>query len=523
MSATPPDIVPRAWLTVLWLAISARPSRAVSALVTLVRGKRVRAWNQLCLAAADNPHYYSRWVAVAEPALLPRPSAAAQGLIGAVLLDGDDQRGDDRSVTKASLVRAFGRDLPIFDETMPLPASGRPQWLLPMHAGDIVSPALGTVLADRLCDAAARLVYWDEDRLVAGRRTWPWMKPDWDPLLFGSHDGLTGSCVLRADAIPSGGSIDWAALALATAGEPPSPLHIPLILTHRRQAPVPLARIAGGVPPVSISIIIPTRDQADLLETCMAGLAQTRFPGDHDIIVIDNDSQEPRTLGLLQQLKDSGRARILSQPGPFNFAAMINAGVAAAHGDLVCLLNDDVEIISPDWLERMATWAVREDIGAVGARLLYPNGTLQHAGVALGIGGAAGHVDKGARPAPVEFAPWQNATRTVSAVTAACLLISRAKFIAAGGLDEKNFAVDFNDVDFCLRLGARGLRTVYCADATLIHHESLSRGTIRKDAELVRFERELAMLRERWGTTTIVDPYHSPLFRRQCERCLLAF
>lgn len=510
-------------MTVLLLAITARPARAYRALRALITGKRVRGWNQLCLAAADNPHYYSRWVTVAEPALLPPPSPIPNGLFGAVLLDGDARPGHDREHTRASLIRAFGADIVLFDNANPLPPSGRPAWLLPIRAGDTVSPALGAVLAARLPAAVTRLAYWDEDQLVAGHRTLPWIKPDWDPLLFGGHDGLTGSCVLRADAVPASGSTDWAALALAIAGERPSPHHIPLILTHRREAPAPLPRITGSVPPVSITVIIPTRDQADLLETCMAGLDQTRFPGEHDIIIIDNDSQEPRTLSILRRLQESGRARILPQPGPFNFAAMINAGVAAAQGDLVCLLNDDVEIVSPDWIERMAAWAVRDEIGAVGARLLFPDGTLQHAGVALGIGGAAGHVDKGAVPTPVDFAPWQNTTRTVSAVTAACMLISRAKFLAAGGLDAENFAIDFNDVDFCIRLGERGLRSVYCADATLIHHESLSRGTIRKDADLVRFERELAMLRERWGTTTIIDPHHSPLFRRQCERCLLAF
>jgi GT2 family glycosyltransferase len=270
-------------------------------------------------------------------------------------------------------------------------------------------------------------------------------------------------------------------------------------------------------------VIIPTRDRAELLESCLSGLLSTRFPGEREIIVVDNDSREPRTKALLEHLEAAEGVRVIARPGPFNFAALINAGVASARGDLVCLLNNDVEITSPDWLLPMAALAMRENIGAVGARLLYPDGAIQHAGVALGIGDAAGHVDKGVKPVPGEFAPWHGETRTVSAVTAACLLVDRAKFVEVGGMDEGTFAVDFNDVDLCLKLGARSWHTVYCAQATLIHHESRSRGKTHHGANLARFEQELSALRARWGTGAIVDPHHSPLFRRQSEQCLLAF
>jgi GT2 family glycosyltransferase len=201
----------------------------------------------------------------------------------------------------------------------------------------------------------------------------------------------------------------------------------------------------------------------------------------------------------------------------------VNFAAAQVQNDLLLFLNNDTEVISPDWLAEMASFAVRPDIGAVGARLLYPDGAIQHAGVALGIGGAAGHVDKGVQPFPGAFAPWHDETRIVSAVTAACLLVDRAKFVDVGGMDDVNFTIDFNDVDLCLRLAARGWRTVYCAQATLIHHESRSRGKTHHGADLARFERELAMLRTRWGTEAAIDPHHSPLFRRQSERCLLAF
>lgn len=518
MPTSPAGTVPRAWLTVLRLAIAGRPGLALSGLTSLLRGKRVRAWNRLCLAAAEHPRYYADWIRVAEPSLLPRRAKITDsGLVGAIILDGDN------AATRASLEASFGPGLAIFDASSAIPASNRPAWLLPIRAGDQVSPALGAVLADQLHGCPARLVYWDEDQQIQGRRGKPWIKPDWDSLLFAAHDGLVGSCVLRADAVRNEAVADWSALSLAVAESGPAPLHLPLVLTHRSAPRIKAAQPPTvSAPPVAISVIIPTRDRAELLDPCLTGLLSTRFPGAREIIVVDNDSREPRTKALFKRMEARG-VRVIAQPGPFNFAALINAGAASARGDLICLLNNDVEITASDWLQPMAALAVRDDIGAVGARLLYPNGAIQHAGVALGIGDAAGHVEKGVKPLPSEFAPWHGETRTVSAVTAACLLVSRTKFAEVGGMDEQIFAVDFNDVDLCLKLAARGWRTVYCAQATLVHHESLSRGESHQGADLVRFKQELAALRARWDTGNIVDPYHSPLFRRQSERCLLAF
>ncbi|WP_404711403.1 glycosyltransferase [Sphingomonas sp. MMS24-J13] len=519
MPAQLAGVVPRAWRTVLGLALTARPGETILALVELLRGRRVRGWNLLSLAAARHRRYYAAWIAAAEPALQPaapaNPGLASPVSVGAVVIGGSS------SVTGASLIAAFGRDMPIFDGTAPLPAS-RPAWLLPIRAGDRVAVALGSVLDAHLGEGAPTLIYWDEDRLDKGRRTEPWIKPDWDPILFGTHDGLIGSCLLRSDTLGEDPITDWTALAYALANGSDA-RHLPRILTHRAASRIAAPRQHVANPPVAISVIVPTRDRADLLQTCLDGLSRTHFPGEREIIVVDNDSRDPRTRALLAQLAASGAARVVPQHGPFDFAALCNAGVATAHGELVCLLNNDIEIIAPDWLEQMAAWAVRDEIGAVGARLLYPDGAIQHAGVAIGIGGAAGHVEKGALPQPGVFAPWHDETRTVSAVTAACLLVARDKFIAVDGMDAERFTIDFNDVDLCLRLAARGWRTVYCAAATLIHHESRSRGTTRHGADLARFERELAALRSRWDTRDVRDPYHNPLFRRQSERCLLAF
>jgi GT2 family glycosyltransferase len=507
--------VPQAWRTVLRLALTARPFRTAQALMDLLHGRRVRGWNLLSLAASRHRRYYAAWIKAAEPSPPAGPSITP-GSIGAVLI------GGDCAATRASLAAALGSGAPIFDGDVPLPPA-LPRWLLPIRAGDRVATALGDALAPHLAGDAPLAIYWDEDQLEAGHRTAPWIKPGWDPLLFGAHDGLVGSCLLRADEVGDEPIADWAALAYGVANRSATPLHLPYILTHRATSRTAAPRRRGDVPPVSISVIVPTRDRAELLETCLDGLSRTRFPGTREIIVIDNDSREPRTKALLAEITASGLARVLEQPGPFNFAALTNAGVAAAQGELICLLNNDIEITAPDWLEQMAMLAVRDQTGAVGARLLYPDGAIQHAGVAIGIGGAAGHVEKGALPKPGAFAPWHDETRTVSAVTAACLLVARDKFLAVGGMDADSFEIDFNDVDLCLRLAARGWDTIYCASATLIHHESRSRGTTRHGDDLIRFERELETLRARWNTRDALDPYHSPLFRRQSERCLLSF
>lgn len=508
-----PRPIPRAWPTVVRLALAARPAAGLRGLLALLRRKRVRGWTILANAAAAHPGCYAAWIDRAEPALLPAPVPSRSLSIGALLIGGDD------AATRQSLRRAFGPDMPVFVDTLPVE---RPTWLLPIRSGDRVAPALGAVLADRLADCAAPLAYWDEDRWDGAARTTPWIKPDWDPVLFGAVNGLTSACVVRGDGLDLADLTTGEALArLAVEGA--RPCHIPLILTHRAQARRASVRVAPPAPPVSVSVIVPTRDRAELLETCLAGLVATRFPGPHEIIVVDNDSHEPETLALFDRVTADGTARVLRHPGSFNFAAMNNAAAAVATGELLCLLNNDIEMRDPDWLLPMVPLALDPRTGAVGAQLRYPDGTIQHAGVALGIGGAAGHVDKGVTPAPGAFTPWHAETRTVSAVTAACLVVRADRFARVGGMDADTFAVDFNDVDLCLRLGARGWRTIYCAEAVLVHHESKSRGIGHVGAARVRFDRELAALRARWGTQSTLDPYHSPLFRRQSERCLLAF
>jgi GT2 family glycosyltransferase len=270
----------------------------------------------------------------------------------------------------------------------------------------------------------------------------------------------------------------------------------------------------GDLPPVTV--VIPTRNRVDLLQTCLNGVGATDYPN-IEVIVVDNDSDDPRTLDLLANL-DPARYRVLRYAGEFNYSAINNHAVSEANGRLVCLLNNDIEVIEPNWLATMAVQALRKEVGAVGARLLYPDGRIQHAGVVIGMGGAAGHAHRLLRPDEEGYHRRHALPQFVSAVTAACLVVARERFLAVGGLDEKNFPVAFNDVDLCMRLNRSGYQSLYEPRATLIHHESISRGLDRDPIGAARLAGELAALKRLWGTEEGIDPFHHPELSRASER-----
>ncbi len=236
-----------------------------------------------------------------------------------------------------------------------------------------------------------------------------------------------------------------------------------------------------------------------------------------EIVIADNDSREPSTLQYLEEVVEDPRVRVVRWPHPFNYSAINNFAAGFANGQLLCLLNNDIEIVEPDWLTEMVREILQPGVGAVGARLLYPDRSIQHAGVAIGIGNAAGHAHR-ALPegAPGYFAQALIA-RGASAVTGACLLVQKRSFEAVGGLDEVRLAVAYNDVDFCLKLRKLGLRNIYTPAATLIHHESKSRGSDFAPEHNERYMRELAVFQERWGTKQIIDPWHHPRLERGSE------
>jgi GT2 family glycosyltransferase len=451
-----------------------------------------------------------------------------------------------------------------------LSSAGNDTWLVPVRAGDVLAPWCGRALAYAgEHSQGCRIVYWDCDEATSGVRRDPWIKGGWDPLLYLARDSLSGACALHAAAVREAAALlgeleekpirdepldeeTLAALAMEMVCTQPAPAHVPLILTHRgarqthlvpfwprlvaRRWPDPVAVFESTVvssfhrvvPPSpqswpAVSIIIPTRDKVELLSACFDGLARLRYPGACEIIVVDNGTTEPEALRLMAMREAEGIIRVIRDDGPFNFAGLNNRAAEQATGDVLCLLNNDVEARDGDWLATMVRHAVRPDIGAVGALLLYPDGSVQHAGVAIGTGGAAGHLARGIMPDDPAYFAWHGVTRSVSAVTAACLVVRREAYLKVGGLDDEAFAVAFNDVDFCLRLRRQGMRNVFVAQSCLVHHESVSRGKDHAPANLARFTGELARFRERWGSEEYEDPHYSPLFSRSAEPCLLAF
>ena len=407
--------------------------------------------------------------------------------------------------------------------------SGSP-WLMVIEAGSQVAAGAAAAYRSAMTDPAVRVIYSDDDLIDKwGRRTAPHFKPDWNSELFRHFDYVTGSCVVRVDHEELGAVVDchdWAARLVASAATVGRTHHLQQVLFHRATRVDPPAtaqplRPHAGLP--LVSVIVPTRNRVELLRTCLDGLAGTNYPK-LEIIVVDNDSDDPETLAYLTTISSgmAPQAVVLRHSGPFNYSAINNQAVKAANGQLICLLNNDIEMLSPDWLAIMATQALRDDVGAVGAQLLYPDGRIQHAGVVIGVGNAAGHAHRFIRPSDHGYFRRHAMPQFTAAVTAACLVVQRDRFLAVGGLDEQNFAVAFNDVDLCLKLSERGWQSLYEPRAALIHHESVSRGNDLDPVGAARFAGELAALQRIWKTDEIVDPFHHPNLSRSSEQFAIA-
>jgi GT2 family glycosyltransferase len=261
-------------------------------------------------------------------------------------------------------------------------------------------------------------------------------------------------------------------------------------------------------PPPLVSLIIPTRDKLDLLKTCVESiLALTSYPN-YEILVVDNQSSERETLDYMRSLQTRERVSVLHHDQPFNYSAINNWAARRASGEIIGLVNNDIEVISPDWLDEMASQAWRPEVGAVGAMLYYPDDRIQHAGVILGLGGIANHAYAGLPKGYAGHGGRARVCQYLSAVTAACLLVRRDVFDQVGGLDEK-LQVAFNDVDFCLRLREAGYWNIWTPFAELYHHESASRGTEDSPEKIERFLGEVALMEQRWRHLLRVDPAYN--------------
>ncbi|MGU8083607.1 glycosyltransferase [Burkholderia pyrrocinia] len=426
--------------------------------------------------------------------------------------------------------------------------------ILPEHALYMVVKAINE-------HPGARLFYSDEDKLTPeGQRIAPYFKSDWNPELFltqnlFSHLGVYETALVREvggfrKGFEGSQDHDLAMRCIENAGHD-AVHHIPHILYHWRIIPgstaasgseKPYALTAGiraveehlqrvGVkasvsqaasdiglirvryatpePAPLVSIVIPTRDGVELLRQCVESIFERSTYPNFEIVIVDNGSIKPETLTYFDLLRARPNVRVLRDDRPFNFSALNNGAVAQSRGDYVCLLNNDIEVITPNWLEEMVSLAAQPGNGAVGACLWYPNDTLQHGGVMLGVGGVAGHIH--ARLPRGAFGYFGRAvcTQNLSVVTAACLLIRRSIYDEVHGLDDE-LAVAFNDVDFCIRVRNAGYRNVWTPHAELYHHESATRGSDLSPEKAQRFRREILFMEERWGATLFNDPAYNP-------------
>jgi O-antigen biosynthesis protein len=428
---------------------------------------------------------------------------------------------------------------------------GSPRALI--FPGDLWAPDAVALLSAALTPTS--VVYADEDEARPdGTYAAPRLKPDFSPefLLTTAYVGrplAIGASV--ADGLPRLVGSGTAALehecALSASEAADVVTHIPEVLCHRsvgpgevkgpssvrhiqemfrrrgasggvEAGPAPgdyriLRAAATGVP---VSILIPFRDEPRLLRTCVDSIIATTARHDSvELVLIDNGSSDPETLTLVERLGSHPDICVVTDPQPFNWAALNNAGARAARGEVLLFLNNDIEAHQGGWLSALCAQALRPDVAAAGARLLYPDRRLQHCGLVVGLTGAAGHVLGGLSQDEPGYLCMATAARECSAVTGACLATRREVFELLGGFDE-TLGVDLNDVDYCLRAGTMGFRTIYEPAAELIHHESPSRGTAGGVGDIVNFM-------DRWkGHISDGDRYLNPHLTREDPSCGLA-
>jgi O-antigen biosynthesis protein len=410
------------------------------------------------------------------------------------------------------------------------------------------------------------LIYTDHDYLDAqGRRCDPYFKSDWNPDLFYSQNFLNHLTVYRRRLLnqiaqfnadyPGHEEYDFT-LRFIEQITPKRIRHIPKILYHQRtkkkanevnansacqalqahfqrlnqtvqvvEAVAGQTRVIYPLPsePPLVSLIIPTRDKLTLLHGTVSGLLNQTDYKPIEIIIIDNGSVEAATLAYLEEIQNDKSVSVIRHQGPFNYSKLNNLGIYYASGEIIGLLNNDLEVISSGWLTEMVSHALRPDIGAVGAKLYYANDTIQHAGVIVGLGGMAGHGFKFlAREAPgYHWKPFL--IQNYSAVTAACLIMRRAVFEEVGGLNEKDLKVAFNDVDLCLRIREQGYRIVWTPYAELYHLESASRGSDNTLKKHLRLRHELNYMKSKWAVMISNDPYYNPNLTIEYEDFSLAY
>jgi GT2 family glycosyltransferase len=405
---------------------------------------------------------------------------------------------------------------------------------------------------------AAALFFSDEDKLDAnGQRTRPYFKPAWDGEWIRTTNCVLHFTVVRTSTLRALGGLatgidgaqDWDLVLRVAESEGRGRIcHVPFVLYHWRELPGSTAaaafekpalveaqrrvitdslhrrdetgepqlttagwRIAYAVPqpPPLVSIVIPTRDREELLRTCIDSITARTTYAPYEIVVVDNDSREPAAVAYLAGLARRNAVRVVPYAQPFNYAAQCNLGVREARGALVALVNNDIEVVSPQWLDELVSLAARSDVGLAGATLFYPDGTLQHAGVILGLNGVGDRPWIGTRRGFAGPYGRARAVREVSGLITACAVVDRDRYLAVGGMNEA-LAVSCNDLDLCLRLTRAGYRHLLTPYAELVHHESASRGLADDPANARLAREEEARFAALWRDELQADPLYNP-------------
>lgn len=453
-------------------------------------------------------------------------------------------------------------------------ASG--DWIALLDHDDLLAPdALFRVAECINLIPEIRLIYSDEDKIdKSGKRTDPYFKSDWNPDLFYAHNMFSHLGVYQTDLVRQAGNFrigyegsqDYdLALRCIERVESRQIFHIPKVLYHWRihkestahsTKSKPYAMQAGErsinehfqrtgikataelvgfgyriryelpeIPP-KVSIIIPTRNEYLILSRCIERiLSLTTYPN-YEIIVVDNGTDDPLTLRYLEEKKEKEpRFSTLRIDEPFNYSLLNNAGAANATGEFIALLNNDVSVISPNWLEEMMGIATQPGVGAVGAKLYYPDESIQHAGIVIGLGkhGVAGCAHNRIRRANKGYFGRASLSNSFSAVTAACMVVSKPVYEQVNGFDEHNLPVSYNDVDFCLRLKEAGYRNVFTPYAELYHDESYSREKEVEGNETDRYSAEINYFLNRWHSILKNDPAYNPNLTLQYSDFSLAW
>ncbi len=439
------------------------------------------------------------------------------------------------------------------------------------HDDELTPDALYWVAARLDQNPELDFIYSDEDKIDAhGRRFDPHFKTDWNPDLFLSYNLITHMACIRRTLVSTAGRFrkgfegsqdydlflrvlaltsqiahiprilyHWRAIAGSTALAPEAKRYAHenarrsiREYLHNRETPAQVIpgfdsyhRVVYPLPVVTplVSIIICTRDRKDLLEGIVSDILRRTTYTPIEVIIVNNQSRHPATLDYLQSLAFESRIRVLDYDHPFNYSAMNNWASSLAKGEILAFLNNDLRVITPEWLSEMVRIVLQPRVGAVGAKLYYADKTIQHAGVILGIGGVAGHPMKHQVADSRYFMGRANVVQAFSAVTGACLVIQKRLFTDIGQFDEVELPIAFSDVDLGIRLRQKGYRNIWTPYAELFHLESATRGSDEAPDKIERFRRENRVMQTRWGELLTQDPYYNPNLTLDEESCTPAF